>query len=323
MIILRLPPFPLQVQYQLPMPNTDYLFTIENAPRTIEASEVITTDEHGILTYVLTGDFIRFDHDYSVSIYEINNDPEEHIMVQDILNIVRPYVDPKTLGTTATEIAQYEEWERLARAVIDSIVPGGFIFEKNVLQVVGQGTDYVPLWETVYAIDQVYENDVLVYDSTQNPPALGDYNYTVTKDRSAIIKVPTFAPTNEAWNRSEKKPTKYRFASSDSVYAYSPADNPYLETNNNAVSFPEGYDYVFIYQAGYKVIPHPIRDAVTRLIEDIKCGKMEHYTRYITRYQTDQFTVEYDPTKFFGTGNILVDTVLQKYITTLATPGIL
>jgi len=321
MIILRLPPFPLEVKYQMPDADTDYLFTIENAPRTIEASEVITTDAHGMLTFPLTGDFIKFDHDYTVSIYEINNDVEEHIIVQDILNIVRPYVDPSTLGTTASEIAEYASYEQLARAIVDSIVPGGFLFEKNVLEVVGQGTDYMPLWETVYAIDEVYENGELVYDSKQSPPALGDYNYLVTKDRSAIVKSPVIE--SGAWNRSEKKPMKYRFASSDSVYAYSPADNPYLETNNNSVSFPEGTDYIFIYQAGYKVIPHAIRDAVTRLIDDIKCGKMEHYTRYITRFQTDQFTVEYDPTKFFGTGNILVDTVLQKYITTLATPGML
>lgn len=322
MIILRLPPYPLQVQYTMPNPNTDYLFTIENAPRTIEASEVLTTDENGVLTFPLTGDFVKYDHDYSVIIYEITGESEEHVILEDILNIVRPYVDPSTLGTTASEIAEYAQYEQLARAVVDSIVPGGFVFEKNVLEVVGQGTDYMPLWETVYKIEQVYENNELVYDASLPTPAIGDYNYVITRDRSAVVKVPV-SGSSDAWNRAEKKPTRYRMASSDSNYAFSPADNPYYETNNNAVSFPEGTDYIFIYEAGYKVIPHAVRDAVTRLIDDIKCGKLEHYKRYITRYQTDQFTVEYDPTKFFGTGNLLVDTVLQKYITTFATPGIL
>lgn len=321
MIILRLPPFPLQVQYTMPNANTDYLFTIENAPRTIEASEVLTTDSNGVLTFELTGDFVKYDHDYSVIIYEVTGEPEEHVILEDILNIVRPYVDPYTLGTTATEIEEYKKHEQLARAIVDSIVPGGFVFEKNVLEVVGQGTDYMPLWETVYKIEQVYENGNLVYDTTLNEPAIDGYNYVITKDRSAIVKVPV--GSTEAWNRAEKKPIKYRSAASDSNYAYSPVDSPYLEAANYTVSFPEGVDYIFIYEAGFKVIPHAIRDAVTRLIDDIKCGKMDHYTRYITRYQTDQFTVEYDPSKFFGTGNILVDTVLQKYITTMAQPGLL
>jgi hypothetical protein len=59
------------------------------------------------------------------------------------------------------------------------------------------------------------------------------------------------------------------------------------------------------------------------MIEDIRCGRMDHYKAYITEYQTDQFTLKYDPSKFFGTGNIMVDIILDKYITNLRTPGML
>jgi hypothetical protein len=326
MIILRLPPYPIDVKYDVPEPDTDYLFTIENAPKTIEASEVLTSDSNSQITFTLTGDFVTYDHDYSVAIYEIINDAPEHIIVEDILSIVRPYVDPKTLGTTATEIAEAQYNERIARAIIDSLISRGFTFEKKVLEVVGQGNDYMPVWETIYKIDQVYENGVLVYDYKAETPALAGYNYVITQDRTAIVKVPTDTSLYESKNRNERKPLKYRDAGSDSFYAYAPYenfDNMWTNTRNPAVSFPEGFDYIFIYEAGYKVIPNDVRDAVSMLINDIKCGKMDHYKSYVSEYETDQFKLKYDSSKFFGTGNILVDIILDKYITDLRTPGIL
>lgn len=326
MIILRLPPFPIDVKYDVPMPNTDYLFTIENAPRTIEAHEVLTSDENSQITFTLTGDFVTFDHDYSVQIYEINEDLEEHILVQDILSIIRPYVNPNTLGTTATEIAEATYNERLARAIIDSLIRKGFTFEKKVIEVVGQGTDYLPVWETIYDISSVWENGIKVYDKTQNPPYLAEFTYLITKDRSSIVKVPVDYTANEEKNRAERKPLKYRDAGSDSFYTYAPYenyDNMWTNTRNPAVGFPEGVDYIIEYEAGYKVIPNDVRDAMNLLVDDIKCGRMDHYKAYVTEYRTDQFSLKYDPSKFFGTGNILVDIILDKYITNLIPPGML
>jgi len=326
MIVLRLPPYPIDVKYDVPEPNTDYLFTIENAPKTIEASEVLTSDSNSQITFTLTGDFVTYDHDYAVAIYEIVDGEPEHIFVEDILSIVRPYVDPRTLGTTATEIAEATYNERIARAIIDSLISRGFTFEKKVLEVVGQGNDYMPVWETVYKIDQVYENGVLVYDYQAATPALAGFNYVITQDRTAIVKVPTDSSQYEPQNRNERKPLKYRDAGSDSFYTYAPYenfDNMWTNTRNPAVSFPEGFDYIFIYEAGYKVIPNDVRDAVNMLINDIKCGKMDHYKSYVSEYETDQFKLKYDPSKFVGTGNILVDIILDKYVTDLRTPGIL
>ncbi len=326
MIVLRLPPYPIEVKYDVPDPNTDYLFTIENAPRTVEASEVLTSDSNSQITFVLNGDFVKYDHDYAVAIYELVDGEPEHIFVEDILSIVRPYVDPRTLGTTATEIAEAQYNERIARAIIDSLISRGFTFEKKVLEVVGQGTDYMPVWDTIYKIDEVYENGVLVYDYKQTPSALDGFNYVITQDRTAIVKVPVDVSANESKNRNERKPLKYRDAGSDSFYAYAPYenfDNMWTNTRNPAVSFPEGFDYIFIYEAGYRVIPNDVRDAMEMLIDDLKCGKMDHYKAYVTDYRTDQFSLKYDPSKFSGTGNILVDIILDKYITDLRTPGIL
>ena len=326
MIVLRLPPYPIDVKYDVPLPNTDYFFSIENDDQTVESYETLTSDSNSQITFTLTDDFIKYDHDYSVSIYESVDDIPGDIILEDVLTVVRPYIDPNTFGTTASEITEAQYNERIARAIIYSLVGRGFTFEKKILEVVGQGTDYMPVWENIYRINEVYENGVLVFDSKQSPSALAGFNYLVTKDATAIVKIPIDAVSTETKNRNERKPLKYRDAGSDSFYAYAPYenfDNMWTNTRNPAVAFPEGFDYIFVYESGSKVIPNEIRDATSMLINDIKCGKMDHYKAYISEYQTDQFKIKYDGFKFNGTGNVLVDIIIDKYITDLRTPGIL
>jgi len=321
MIIRRVPPYPIDVKYDVPMPNTDYLFTIENAPKTIEAQVTLTSDSNSQVTYTLTGDFIKYDHDYAVNIYEENQDQENYVVVQDILNIIRPYVDVRTLVNTASEIAAYEQDELLARTIINSIIgPQGFLFEKNILEVVGQGTDYLPLWNLAYKVLQVYENSELVYDSTLSEPAIAGYNYGVTQDRTAIYKD---LPGSGAYNRAEKRPLQYRSSASDSYNAYSALDTPSFSAGNIGTMFPDGVDYLIIYETGFRVIPNDIRDATLKLMEDIRCGKLEYYKRSIDQYQTDQFTITWDQRHLDGTGNLFVDKALEKYTTTLRKPWVI
>jgi hypothetical protein len=326
MIILRLPPFPLEIKYDVPEANTDYLLYVENDDETVFGSSTLTSNSNSQITYILDGDFSKYDNDYNVTIYESIDDEPGDLVLEDILTVVRPYVNPKTLGTTASEILSASYNERIARAIIDSVVGSRFTLEKKILETVGQGTDYIPLWNSVYKINQVYENGKLVFDSSEVEPAIDGYNYVVTKDKTAIVKVPIDASSTDSFNRAERKPLKYREGGSDSFYAYAPYenfDNLWTNTKNQAVAFPEGYDYIFIYEVGYKVIPNDIREATLMLIDDIACGKMDHYKAYVSDYKTDQFSLRYDPSKFLGTGNILVDIILNKYITDLPTPGIL
>ncbi len=275
MIVRRVPPYPIDITYTVPEPNTEYYFTIENSPKTIEANETLTSDANSKITYTLTGDFVKYDQDYAVLVYDSPEDDTGDVVVQDILNVIRPYVDVRDLVSTASEIAEYEEYELLARTLINSIVgPKGFLFEKSILEVTGQGTDYLPLWDLAYKILQVYENSELVYDSTQDPPYLGEYTYGITQDRTAIYK-----DAGGIYDRSEKKPLRFRPSASDSFNAYTSLDTPEFSAPNNTVMFPEGWDYVIIYETGHRVIPNDIRDATIRLMDDIRCGKLEYFKR--------------------------------------------
>ena len=323
MQILRLPPYPISITYTVPEPATSYVFVIEDVENQDVTQEAILSTSQSKVTLELPVIFSKYDKSYSLAIYEEISEGvlADEPVVEDNLEIMRPYVDPSTLGTTATEIAQYTEYESLARTIIDNIT-GGFYNKRSYVETVGQGTDYVALWERTNKILKVYENAELVYDvDNADGPALGEWNYLITKDKTAITKDPVAAI--DAINRAERKPSKMFVSPSDSFALFDTEDSGNIYTIRGGVAFNEGYDYIFQLETGYKVVPYDIQDATKMLIEDIKCGKLDYYKRYVTSYNTDQFKIQFDKKILDGTGNILVDKILSKYVQSITKLGVL
>lgn len=328
MNILRLPLYPLSVSYAVPSSLTDYVVLIKDSDRDIvRIEEVVESSSNSYVTLELPEYFSKYDESYHLEIYEAvyvsgQTDPNlGDIVIEDNLNIERPYIDPKTMGTTASEIREYEEYESLARAIIDAVT-GGFYYETCYMETVGQGTDYLPLWEKAYKVLKVYENAELVYDvDATNGPALGEWNYLITKDKTAITKDPV-APV-DALNRSERKPARMSLGASDSIFMFDTEDSGNTLTVQPGVVFGHGVDYIVLLETGYRVVPVDIQDATKMLVNDIKCGKLDYYKRYVANYSTDQYRLQFDKGLFEGTGNLLVDKILDKYITNIGKPGVL
>ncbi len=324
MEVLRIPPYPIDIQYTVPTASTSYFLVIESNDRNEELLSVaVTSNASSVITRTLsTDEFVKYDEHYYLAVYEKNGNSRGDILVEDNLEIVRPYVDPNTLGTTATEIAEYTEHEKLARQIIDSYVQEGFYFTTKWIQVVGQGTDYMPIWTRGHQVLKVYQNAELVYDvSDADGPALDSYNYSITKDKTAILIDPVAGVDN--WNRDERKPARTAMAASDSFDWFDTADSANIQTFRGGVSFAEGADYLFYIESGYRVVPNDIKDATIMLIDDIKCGRLDYYKRYVKSYKTDQFNVEYNKLMMEGTGNLLVDKILNKYVNLITRPGVL
>lgn len=319
MEILRKPPYPLIAEYSVPDLGS-YVLTLKDKDRDmIVDSAVIEADDNFKVTYEIPSVVSQYDDSYYL---QIVNEESEEIVVEDNLEIVRPYVDPASLGTTATEIAEYTQHEKIARAMIDAIT-GGFYYYSDYVDTVGQGTDYIPLWNRTYKILKVYENSTLVYDAldTENGPALTSWTYLLNKDKTAIIKEPVNLA--DEFNRSEQQPPNIVVAPSDSYALFDTEDSGNIYTISPGVSFPKGYDYIFELEQGYKVVPNDIKDAAIMLINDLKCGKLDYYKRYVVNYSTDQFRIQIDKSALDGTGNILVDKILDKYVSNITKPGIL
>ena len=87
--------------------------------------------------------------------------------------------------------------------------------------------------------------------------------------------------------------------------------------------FPRGFDYLFITDAGYKAIPPDVELAAELLINDLKCGKLDYYKKFITSYGTDNFKIQFDKRMLDGTGNLIVDKILDNYVVNITKPGLI
>ena len=312
MEVLRIPPYPITTTWDLPIPNYEYVVYVEDlVDHSIEETR-ITSDENGKLEYVIPLEKLQFDRDFFIKFYDTEH---IHTLYESNLSIVRPYLNPNELGTTASEIKEYKSYELLARNIIDTVVDGGFYNRKFIIQKTGQGTDYFPVWDEVNRVLKAYENDVLVYDIDAEDPASNQYIYKITLDNSAIYRmepVDANLATPYGFNRAESGITMIPRASGDLVHG-----------GYRFVAFPRGFDYLFITDAGYKAIPASIELATELLINDIKCGKLEYYKKFITGYSTDNFKIQFDKRMLEGTGNLIVDKILENYVVNIVRPGVI
>jgi hypothetical protein len=306
MEILRVPPYDdILVRFVVPTGYTDadiYARVTDMADLSFQVLEFLEWSTGDNIDIYLPG---RYDNDYRVEIFTIGESESEELIHEEYYELIRPYVDPNTLGTTASEIAEYTTLELVARSIIDTFVPEGFYNKKITVVGIGNGTDYFSLWNKVYRVFKVYENNELVYD--RSTPDTNEYEYIITADKTAIQKVVV-----GGLNRYESTGPNLISARGDlGYYGY------------DGVAFPQGYDYTFVVDQGYLTVPADIEYASKLLLEDLKCGKLDYYKRYVTAYNTDQFRIQFDKTMFDGTGNFLVDKILEKYIKTITRPGII
>lgn len=293
MEILRVPPYA----------DIDIEFTIPAGYVSNTIFSVVVTDMSDLSLSTLSfsgvsGDIISvpvsgmYDNDYQIKI----TDPNGVRLFDEGYEIRRPYIDPTTKGTTASEIAEYADKEELARAVIDSMLTDGFYYRKKTIEKVGLGSDYLPIWDDAKKVLKVYENNVLIYDSADEESYTR--KFVITPDKSAITEY-----TTETINKAESARLVLPAAATDSI-----------DLNYTYRGFPHSFDYTLVLEVGYPSVPGDIVKATELLIHDIACGKLDYYKRYVSAYNTDQFRIQFDKQVFEGTGNLIVDKILSKYV---------
>lgn len=273
--------------------GTNYTYTVTDLADQSATTGTVTSNSKLEVTVPLPD---RYDGSYLVAV----DNSETYV------DVVRPYVDPTTKGDTASEIAEYSRNEELARAIIDAIVDTGFYYKKKVIQTTGLGADYIPLWIDAKKVLKLYENNVLMYDAAS--PEDYPTSYVVTDDSTAIIET-----YGDQINRLEGAQLIIPAGGSD-IY-----DIKYVYRG-----FPKTFDYKIVVESGYPSLPSDIVRAAELLADDIACGKLDYYQRYIKAYNTDQFKIQFDDSRVFeGTGNIIVDKILSKYAKSIRVVGVL
>jgi hypothetical protein len=292
MQVLRVPPYNLSVTLDVGSASTEYDYTITDMADFSVVEDSVTSTASSKVIIPLSS---KYDTEYKVEV-----DGDEYF-----IDVIRPYINPNDHGTTASEIATYASNEELARAIIDSVCDVEFYYKKKIIQTTGQGTDYLPIWVDAKKVLKVYENNVLLYDADDLENSVTDFE--IIPDGSAITM--TF---NDAINRDE---------SARILLPASPTD--IAELDYSARGFPKTWDYTVILEVGYNKVPSDIIRATELLIHDIDCGKLDYYKRYIGAYNTDQFRIQFDKAVFEGTGNLIVDKILDKYRKPIEFVGVL
>jgi hypothetical protein len=302
MDILRVPTYPKVTTWDVPEASANYTIYVEDLVDHAIVSSNVVSNSSSQVTYSFAQSELLLDRKFLFQIL----DEDENIVVEDNVDIIRPYVNPNSLGSTASEVAEYKQLEMVARSIIDTIVADGFYNSKQVIEGVGQGSDYFSIWKDFNKVLKVYENNILVYDF--ETPDDNEYIWNSTADNSGIKRY-----VADEYNRVEQ-----------GAIVLPPAYGDLGSVGTGrVVDFPRGYDYIFILDAGYKTVPADVEYATTLLIEDLKCGKLDYYKRYVTSYNTDQYKIEFDKRVLEGTGNMIVDKILDKYLKNIIRPGVI
>ena len=298
MEILRVPPYAdISVNFVVPAGITSSTITVtitDMADLSVSTLTFLNKVAGNTLNISLPG---NYDSSYRVEIVKNLGGVGEVTLQDETYEIVRPYVDPSTKGSTASDIAAYALNEEIARAIIDSIVVEGFYYKKKVLHFTGTGADYLPIWDDVKKILAVYENNKLVEDR----------QYEVSSDKTAILE-----KSSDNINRAESSPLVLPAAASDSL------DPQFVYRG-----FGKTWDYLITVEYGHTSVPSDIVRATEMLVHDIECGKLDYYKRFISSYNTDQYRIQFDKGLFEGTGNIIVDKILSKYAKSITKLGVL
>ncbi len=374
MEILRVPPYPITTTWSLPDADYDYIVYVEDlVDHSIETS-IITSDENGKVVYTLPVSKVQFDRSFLIRFYDAE---QEHIIYESNLDIIRPYADPNMLGTTASEIAEYKKYELIARSLIDTYTGIGFYNHKSILQVVGNGLDYMPVWRDANRVLKVYENNAMIYNGEDVAIAIADFTTTGTDtvvetasahgysvgdsitlagftdtDYNSTYSVIEVVSTTEFRITTLTEPTLNGAETAKRVWAYTfkvTLDNSaivkeftgytnvittnypklpiargdYAYDDRNYGTFVNGADYLFVLDEGYRAIPPDVERATGMLIDDLKCGRLDYYQKYVTTYNTDQYRIQFDKKMLEGTGNLIVDKILDKYMKSITKVGVL
>ena len=318
MYILRQPPFPLNIEYGGLLPEEDYFLEIYTDKSRLFYSHTLTSNEEGKVFLDLPEYFSKFDAKYALYIYSLEEGHQADVMTVDTLSVYRPYINPNDFVEEGYSLQDALYRERIVRSIID-VTTGGFYYTDDVVETTGMGADYLSLPNRINKINQVYRNNVKVYDRAA-PAGYKQDVYVVTPDNAAIT-----IKKDGVYNRHQAAPQTLPLGASDSFNLYSDSNDPIaaLTQIREFAMFPKDFDYVIFGEFGWPVIPQDIQDAARMLFDDLSCNKLQYVSQYIKEYRTDQFTIKYDDLAVKGTGNAIVDQILSQYHNNFYKIGIL
>ena len=234
---------------------------------------------------------IRADWSYSLNSAATTQSP--------FFNVVTPYttisdiVDYYNLGTKPSDLnykspEQIVQFEKLARTVIHGYAGQQFGRRYGSQEVFGVGSDACFLTEPMIALTKMYENDILVYDTTASP-VMNQFGFDLTITPTGK----TVRIVNAGWD------VRYDNNIDPSILYYG--------------RFRSNSRYKFEGTIGWNYVPTDISLASLLLVGDLMANDAAWRIKYLEEVSMGEVKFKIKPGAFNGTGNLIVDNILDQY----------
>jgi hypothetical protein len=214
-------------------------------------------------------------------------------------NVVTPYatvsdiIDYYNLGTKPSDLnykssEQIVQLEKLARTVIHGYAGQQFGRRAGSQEVFGIGSDACFLTEPMTAITKMYENDILVYDTTASP-VMNQFGFDLTLTPTGK----TVRIINAGWD------VRYDNNIDPSILYYG--------------RFRNSSRYKFEGTIGWNYVPTDISLASLLLVGDLMANDAAWRIKYLEEVTMGEVKFKMKSGAFNGTGNLIVDNILDQY----------
>jgi hypothetical protein len=188
------------------------------------------------------------------------------------------YVDPKSIVNA----------EKLSRTIIEGYTGIKFYKYYGGQELRGIGSNTIQLTERMISLDQIYENEILVYNKNQSP-VYNTFGYTTEISPTGYSLRIWYPGWPNGWD-NQMDPNIYEYG-----------------------RFRDNYLYRFVGEIGYKYVPEDIKLASMLLTQDIISNDYNWRNKYLSKVKLSEISFEMAKGAFNGTGNITVDNILDQY----------
>jgi len=217
----------------------------------------------------------------------------------DFYQVSAPYSTPSEiidflgLGATPSDINYHsithlENAEKLARTIIDGYTGLKFYLRHDSQEMFGTGSDAIQLIERMTSVDQMYEDDILMIDNTQDPAYNGfGFNLELTQTGYVARLI------DPGWD------IRYDNDVDANILYYG--------------RFRDGSRYKFVGNIGYKYVPEDIKQSSMLLVGDLLANDYAWRNKYLKSVNLSEISFQMSAGAFNGTGNVTVDNILDQY----------
>jgi hypothetical protein len=251
----------------------------------------------GIYSYTLTPDVTTIDRVLQIVLsYSIggkSTSQTQFVEIKTPYATVSDIIQYYNLGAKPSEnnyksAEQIVNAEKIARMQINSYTNQDFGKRYGSQEFFGSGSDALQLIEKMITLDKVYENNALAIDYTASPTYnIFGFNVEITPTNNAVRIINDYADV------------RYDNQVDPTIYLYG--------------RFRSGSRYTLYGTIGYKYVPQDIKLCSILLAGDYLSRDYEWRNKYLSKVDLAEISFEMHNGAFSGTGNVIVDQILDNY----------